>query len=261
MLITCPSCSSDYVLDPERIGLGGRKVRCAACRESWFVARPEPRAEEAAPVAAAAEGEIVPPESERPIDVSAPIVVIEPATLPPPPARRKTPAKPSPSAAGRRRRTAADGGRAAARLPLGAAAAILLLLALPPALLMRSGIVAAMPGTAILFSALGLPVNLVGLDFAALDSQRAEENGAPVLLVAGEIRNTTSHTRTVPPIEVAIEGEGGEHLYDWTVQPPEGELGARDRMAFRARLAAPPPAGRNVVVRFREKSRSRFASR
>ncbi|WP_203236367.1 zinc-ribbon domain-containing protein, partial [Methylobacterium crusticola] len=45
MLIVCPSCASEYTLDPDRIGPEGRKVRCAACREPWFVARPPPALE------------------------------------------------------------------------------------------------------------------------------------------------------------------------------------------------------------------------
>lgn len=38
MLIVCPSCASSYVLDDARIGPAGRRVRCASCRETFFVA-------------------------------------------------------------------------------------------------------------------------------------------------------------------------------------------------------------------------------
>ncbi len=40
MLIVCPSCASSYVLDDARIGPAGRRVRCASCRETFFVAPP-----------------------------------------------------------------------------------------------------------------------------------------------------------------------------------------------------------------------------
>ncbi|WP_288582600.1 zinc-ribbon domain-containing protein, partial [uncultured Methylobacterium sp.] len=40
MLIVCPACASEYTLDADKIGPAGRTVRCAACREPWFVAAP-----------------------------------------------------------------------------------------------------------------------------------------------------------------------------------------------------------------------------
>ncbi|MFD0934158.1 zinc-ribbon domain-containing protein, partial [Methylobacterium trifolii] len=37
MLIVCPTCASEYRIDAERVGMEGRSVRCAACRETWFI--------------------------------------------------------------------------------------------------------------------------------------------------------------------------------------------------------------------------------
>ncbi len=37
MLIVCPTCASEFTLEPERIGPTGRVVRCAKCRGAWFV--------------------------------------------------------------------------------------------------------------------------------------------------------------------------------------------------------------------------------
>lgn len=45
MLIVCPSCASSYVLDDARIGVAGRRVRCASCRETFFVSLPTDDAE------------------------------------------------------------------------------------------------------------------------------------------------------------------------------------------------------------------------
>src|SRR5919107_1685899 len=38
MLIVCPSCASEYAIDPEKLGPAGRQVRCALCRDTWFAA-------------------------------------------------------------------------------------------------------------------------------------------------------------------------------------------------------------------------------
>ena len=37
MLIACPSCASEYRIDASKVGMEGRSVRCAACRETWFI--------------------------------------------------------------------------------------------------------------------------------------------------------------------------------------------------------------------------------
>lgn len=36
MLIVCPSCASRYEIDPEKLGTGGRRVRCRGCSFQWF---------------------------------------------------------------------------------------------------------------------------------------------------------------------------------------------------------------------------------
>ena len=36
MILTCPSCTTRYKLDPERLGDDGRKVRCSDCGFEWF---------------------------------------------------------------------------------------------------------------------------------------------------------------------------------------------------------------------------------
>tara|TARA_R110000868_G_scaffold36962_2_gene130709 strand:- start:22808 stop:23635 length:828 start_codon:yes stop_codon:yes gene_type:complete len=66
MIITCPSCSARYVVDPAKIGSSGRTVKCAKCAHAW--AQPAPTDEEmagtpaAAPAPAAAPSDLPPDE-------------------------------------------------------------------------------------------------------------------------------------------------------------------------------------------------------
>lgn len=36
MLIVCPSCASEYTIDPAKLGADGRRLKCAICRDIWF---------------------------------------------------------------------------------------------------------------------------------------------------------------------------------------------------------------------------------
>ncbi len=37
MLIVCPNCATSYMVEPAALGSGGRTVRCARCKSTWFV--------------------------------------------------------------------------------------------------------------------------------------------------------------------------------------------------------------------------------
>jgi predicted Zn finger-like uncharacterized protein len=71
MIIACPACATRYVVPDSAVGVGGRTVRCAKCRHSWFQEGPEGAAPAEVPQASAAP-EPGPPPPPVPEAVSAP---------------------------------------------------------------------------------------------------------------------------------------------------------------------------------------------
>jgi predicted Zn finger-like uncharacterized protein len=136
-------------------------------------------------------------------------------------------------------------------LPFGWAAVILSLLALNAGLIAwRAEVVRWLPQTAALYSAVGLAVNLRGLAFAEVATETETQDGVAVLVIGGTIVSTTGHASEVPRLRFAVRNDRGQEIYSWTAQPPKNMLAPRASVAFRSRLASPPPEAHEVLVRF-----------
>ena len=82
--------------------------------------------------------------------------------------------------------------------------------------------------------------------------ERQDENGLPVLAVKGEVLNISGETRRVPRLRVGLRDEKQQELYHWTFALTESELKADSKASFTTRLSSPPPAARDLEVRFVE---------
>jgi hypothetical protein len=114
----------------------------------------------------------------------------------------------------------------------------------------RAAIVRAAPATAAAYASLGMPVNLRGLAIEGVRATIAEpaEDGRE-LVVTGEIVNLRQSETPVPNLRLALRGQDQRELYVWTAREPKSRLGPHERVAFRARLAAPPAGVRDVLVK------------
>jgi len=115
---------------------------------------------------------------------------------------------------------------------------------------LREKIVRVAPRAAAPYAALGLPVNIDGLAFADVRSRVEMEGTRKALVVEGEIVNLRRDANSLPPLALSVRGADGQDKYAWTARAPKARLEGGEKVAFRARLAAPPEDGAEVLVRF-----------
>jgi predicted Zn finger-like uncharacterized protein len=248
MLIVCPSCASEYAIDPAYLRPAGRKLRCASCREIFFVDAPEDEEEDDSLNADWANGILSDDRAETAITVDAAngrSGAADGRQAKPP--TRKSATKP------RKRKMPAFLGTAGAslsRVPLALVVGVVVVGATIGALLGRESVVRSVPATALLYEFAGMSVNLRGLEIAGVTSSVSTEGNTRFLTIEGEISNPTGKPLTVPQIAIALWGESRQTLYSWSIEPPRAILSAGESTRFRARLVAPPDEARQVLVRF-----------
>jgi len=272
MRIVCPTCATAYEVTVTALGGGGRHVRCASCRNTWFAtAEPALEAVGVAPsdaadanpadaFVAAPPDDVLPP---APPEADNPFAVADAPPLVPqdPPGGIDSAAKFDPGMPDRAETAAAKRAlrartdhkdrpgllRRLFSLPI----LILVILAiLLGALNWRAAVVRHFPQTASLYAAIGLPVNLRGLFFESVKSRNDNEDGTSVLVIEGTIVNLTTKTLEVPRLRFALRNASGHEVYAWTSAPAKSTIGSGNGLPFRARLASPPADGRDVIVRF-----------
>jgi predicted Zn finger-like uncharacterized protein len=228
MLIVCKTCSSSYHIPREILGENGCALRCAGCGDMWAVS-PEAGAADDAPIV----------EGQR-LRLDAPRSSIGGSGD----ERRNDNASKSGFRAAFRRKAA---GSAGLRRTLAAIAIIGCAMAIVAA---RTPVVKAVPGTARIFAAIGLPVNLRGLTLDNVHTNIFDLGDRKMLVVEGAVVNLRDSPTEAPNMRIALRGVDKRELYVWTAPAPKTKLGPNERAAFRTRLAAPPDGVNDVLVKF-----------
>ena len=213
MILTCPACATRYLVDAAAIGAEGRRVRCAKCGNTWTQQPPV--------------------DAPKPVDLTPP--PSEPAPIPP---GSNLPAFPRPP----QRSSAAAGWVSFA----------LVVLALAGALAAgREEIVRTWPASAQLYELVGWPVEAPGqgLQLARVRSTEKVENGGRVLVVEGEVTNTSPAPRNVPPLQATLIGSSGP-MQSWTFTLPDSELKPNQSAPFQTTLRNPAGEASSVAVTF-----------
>jgi hypothetical protein len=162
----------------------------------------------------------------------------------------QTPAEDIESVAARRPRRSAK--RSPLAWPLSRLQSAVLALALLDVFVIgwRSDIVRAMPQTASFYTLLGMPVNLRGLSFDDVTTTTEQHEGVPILVVEGSVLNGGRKTQDVPRLKFVVRNAARQEIYSWTAVPSHASLAPGDTLAFRTRLASPPPDAHDLILRF-----------
>lgn len=229
MLIDCPGCGKSYHIVKAVLGTDGRRVACPRCNSIWFVTSDGVSIKDAAP-------------SEVPalaVDLDAGSDFV--------PAREEIKPMLATTKAPRRKPPLLVSGLAF----IGISMALIGF---------RAHVVQIWPVSATAYAALGLPVNLRGLALDHFHAVAMNDGPRTVLGVEGEITNLRRDAIKIPALRLTIRGKDGQTLYSWIVPAQKPRLAANETMNFRARLAAPPAAGEDVLVDFAPNERKSLAA-
>ncbi|MBY0565548.1 MAG: zinc-ribbon domain-containing protein [Hyphomonadaceae bacterium] len=250
MILTCTSCSTRYYADDAAIGPNGRTVRCAACGFSWFA---EPHLElrtshdvnEGKAGFAAAESDLLTRERVERMR------------------RASEQPGPAPSAAARFRAQQAEKMRRertrAAVVVWGATGAALAASA-TGMVAFRQDVAEVWPRSASAFAALGLDVNVYGLEFYDLAVERAFDGPTPILLVSGEVRNIGREEKAPPPVRVSLRDTRSNEIFELVNVISEQPISPGEAAPFQIRVENPPADAVDLEATFASFAEATFAS-
>ncbi len=249
MILTCTSCSTRYYADDAAIGPTGRTVRCAACGFSWFA---EPQLElRTQAVAKASESRPEGPQQE-------PLTRERVERL----RRAAEQPGPAPSAAAKFRAQQAERMRRermrAAVVVWGATGAALAASA-TGMVAFRQDVAELWPRSASAFAALGLDVNVYGLEFYDLTVERDFDGATPILLVSGEVRNIGRDDKQVPPVRISLRDTRSHEIFELVNVVSEEPIAAGAAVPFQIRVENPPDDAVDLEATFASFSEVTFA--
>jgi predicted Zn finger-like uncharacterized protein len=212
MIVTCPACTTRYLVDPRALGNAGRVVRCANCSKTWHQTPPE--------------------DLPRSLDI-APVDVVPDFTTGPP----QLPALP------RRRRVSVA-------TVVSAVLVLVLISAAVAGIAAREQVVALWPPATRLYSMVGLPAQPpgLGLELRKTTPVFTTENGVRTLVVEGEVANISKIARDVPTLKVVLRDRDGAELQALHFDVAEQRLLPGASVPFRTSIPQPNPAAASVLV-------------
>lgn len=238
MILTCPSCATRYYADDSSIGAAGRSVRCAACAHTWFV---EPQ-----------------------------LVLADEAETPGLRGREEEPRLTREQV--ERMRRAAGGGMTA---PLSSAAkyralqaerqrkdrlkaaalawtvtGVALAATTTSAVAFREDVARIWPKTASAYAAVGLDVNIFGLEFVDLQVEHVFDGPQPVLVVRGSVTNIGHSDRPAPVLRFGLRDSQSTEIQHVLARMVSPDIPAGGSAPFEVRIENASPDAQDLEATF-----------
>lgn len=267
MIITCPHCQTKYQVTYEAIGSVGRKVQCAHCHKAWTQEASAPAPRVGLDAARMQADKVFDAMAEDALDEA--MTAEEGAVAAQNGAVRGANTKAGPEAAQAlpsidsaelkkrqmafaRRQNAMFSSLPLARLRRAArfTGVVILVGLVGGAWFGRVAVVERYPDLAGLYEAVGLGVNVVGLDFSNLETLKTLSGGNDVLSVSAQIVGRSKVPVPVPPVVVSLLDASGHAVYEWSVTPRVRDLMAGESATFDTRLSLPPSEAVRVRLSF-----------
>jgi predicted Zn finger-like uncharacterized protein len=230
MILSCPNCSTRYIVDPQQLGAMGRMVRCANCSNTWHADPPDdmPKPVDIEPMLGTGgdDGMADPFGAGAATDIPRPI-----------PPGSNLPAFPDPRP------------RAGLGWPL---LLLVILVGLVGLVGGRNEIVRWWPPSARLYDTVGLPIDVPweGLDLRNVTTTPQQDNGT--LVIEGTVVNTSNKPRSIPELKAVMTSAAQQVLKNWTFKSGIQTLQPGESAAFHQELPDVPLGGAFIAVTFSE---------
>lgn len=249
MIISCPACGTRYDIPDGAVGANGRKLKCAACGNSWHATaadavEDEPSAESQSDLRPVPNDITVAETTVAMVDPIAalPIApVVPPAMLMAEPDPVATDPASSPFDYAPPFEPKRSGWRwliwLVALIVLLAVAAVVVLRLNPGGIADRLGLAQAAGASPVVIS------------FTTPPARRPMNSGNELLAVAGKVTNPTATAQRVPDIRAELRDAQGRTVYAWTIGAPTPRLAPGQSAEFNAAEVDVPQAARTIHLK------------
>lgn len=256
MIITCPHCQTKYQVTYEAIGSAGRKVQCAHCQQAWQQ-RPLDK-EDATPVEKAAFEAIAEDGLDEVMAAEEKAAAAEKGRRAEQEIQDRNAGMIDPAVVRKRQRAFSrrqniiNASQPLARLRRSArvVASLALCAVLAGGYFARMQVVQRYPAMAGVYEAIGLGVNVVGLEFSNVTTLQTLRDGKDILIVSAQIVGLMPQPTPVPAVIVTLIGANGQGIYEWSITPGVRDLMAGERATFDTQLTLPPGDASRVRLSF-----------